>query len=95
MFVFSVYCSCCCCCCRRWITQHGLALNVDCDLEGFSSVVPCGLANHPVGRLNQWIPGLTVAEVQPLLRQSLSDRFGLLWQTPNSLVNPEAFASDD
>lgn len=81
--------------CRRWITQHGLALNVDCDLEGFSSVVPCGLANHPVARLNQWIPGLTVAEVQPLLSQSLSERFGLLWQTPNSLVNPEAFASDD
>ena len=30
--------------CRRWITQHGLALNVDCDLTGFKRVTPCGLA---------------------------------------------------
>ncbi|MED5263637.1 MAG: lipoyl(octanoyl) transferase LipB [Cyanobacteriota bacterium] len=80
--------------CRRWITQHGLALNVDCDLESFSAVVPCGLVGHPVGRLNQWIPGLTVAEVQPLMRQSLSDRFGLGWQIPEPLAKPGAFASD-
>jgi len=81
--------------CRRWITQHGLALNVDCDLEGFSAVVPCGLADHSVGRLDQWIPGLTVAEVQPLMRQSFSERFGLAWQTPDSLVNQAVFAFDE
>ncbi|MEX0588823.1 MAG: lipoyl(octanoyl) transferase LipB, partial [Cyanobium sp.] len=28
---------------RRWISQHGLALNVDGDLSGFEAVVPCGL----------------------------------------------------
>ena len=49
---------------------------------------------HQVGRLNQWIPGLTVAEVQPLMRQSLSDRFGLGWQIPEPLAKPGAFASD-
>ncbi len=27
----------------RWITKHGFAVNVDCDLEPFSSFVPCGL----------------------------------------------------
>jgi lipoyl(octanoyl) transferase len=28
---------------RRWVSQHGLALNVDCALEGFGRIVPCGL----------------------------------------------------
>ena len=28
---------------RRWISQHGLALNVDGNLAGFAAVVPCGL----------------------------------------------------
>jgi lipoyl(octanoyl) transferase len=57
--------------CRRWITQHGLALNVDCDLEGFAEITPCGLVGHQVGRLCDWLPGLRVSDVQPLLRQSL------------------------
>ena len=66
--------------CRRWITQHGLALNVNCDLEGFESVVPCGLKGRAVGRLCDWIPELELAVVQKLLRDALSERFDLVWQ---------------
>jgi len=66
--------------CRRWITQHGLALNVSCDLEGFESVVPCGLKGRAVGRLCDWIPGLEIESVQPLLRDALAARFDLVWQ---------------
>ena len=65
--------------CRRWITQHGLALNVTCDLQGFESVVPCGLHGRPVGRLCDWIPGLELAMVQSLMRDALAARFGLIW----------------
>jgi len=62
---------------RRWISQHGLALNVDCDLTGFAAIVPCGIADRPVGRLADWIPGLTGEQVRPLLRQAVAARFGL------------------
>lgn len=65
--------------CRRWITQHGLALNVSCPMEGFEQVTPCGLVDRRVGRLSDWLPGLTVDQVQPLLRLALARRFGLVW----------------
>lgn len=32
----------------RWITMHGLALNVDPDLGNFETIVPCGLVGRPV-----------------------------------------------
>ena len=67
--------------CRRWITQHGLSLNVDCDLSGFSLITPCGLEGLTVGRLTEWIPGLTVGQVQPLLVEALAIRFDLVWIT--------------
>ena len=65
--------------CRRWITQHGLSLNVNCDLQGFSQIIPCGIKGQLMGSLHHWIPGLTVSEVQPLVKQSLEKHFGLLF----------------
>jgi lipoyl(octanoyl) transferase len=62
---------------RRWISQHGLALNVSCDLAGFAAIVPCGISDRPVGRLVDWIPGLTTAQVRPLLLEAFAQRFGL------------------
>ena len=67
--------------CRRWITQHGLSLNVDCDLSGFSLITPCGLEGLTVGCLREWIPGLTVEQVRPLLVEALARRFDLVWIT--------------
>jgi len=67
---------------RRWISQHGLALNVDCDLAGFGLIVPCGIADRPVGCLSQWLPGLTSAELAPRLLVAFANRFGLRLRPP-------------
>jgi lipoyl(octanoyl) transferase len=67
---------------RRWISQHGLALNVNCDLDGFAAIVPCGLADRAVGRLCDWLPGLRCDQVQPLLRDAIAGRFGLSLRPP-------------
>ena len=32
----------------RWVTMHGLALNVETDLRDFEHIVPCGIADRPV-----------------------------------------------
>jgi len=63
--------------CRRWITRHGLALNVNCDLQGFDAIVPCGLRDHVVGRLLDWRPGITCADVEPLLLAAVERQLNL------------------
>ena len=68
---------------RRWISQHGLALNVNCSLEGFGAVVPCGIADRPVGCLADWRPELTPEAVAPPLLQAFAARFGLLLRAPD------------
>jgi lipoyl(octanoyl) transferase len=70
---------------RRWISQHGLALNVNCPLDGYRTIVPCGIADRPVGRLADWRPELTAAAVAPLLLEHFSSRFGLQLRPPGPL----------
>ena len=36
---------------RRWVSYHGLAINVEPDLEHFSGIVPCGIRDHGVTSL--------------------------------------------
>ena len=67
---------------RRWISQHGLALNVDCDLAGFEAIVPCGIGDRPVGRLVEWCPELTSTALAPRLLSCFADRFGLRLRPP-------------
>jgi lipoyl(octanoyl) transferase len=61
----------------RWITMHGFALNVCPDMTGFGRIVPCGIADKPVGSLAEWIPEITCEEVRSHIVQAFTEVFGI------------------
>jgi lipoyl(octanoyl) transferase len=63
---------------RRWITFHGLSLNIDPDLSHFSGIVPCGIAERHLGVTSLVDLGLpvTMPEVDAVLRQAFEPIFG-------------------
>ncbi|TRV43243.1 MAG: lipoyl(octanoyl) transferase [Microcystis panniformis Mp_MB_F_20051200_S9] len=61
----------------RWITYHGFAINVCPDLSGFAEIIPCGIANKPVGSLQQFLPNISLIEVQRDLSRVFASVFGV------------------
>ena len=54
--------------CRKWVTTHGLALNVCNDLAIFDNIIPCGITDSAVTSLTQELRrGVDVHEVQESL----------------------------
>jgi lipoyl(octanoyl) transferase len=60
---------------RRWVSFHGASLNVDPDLEHFSGIVPCGLANTPVTSLGALHAETDMGRVDEALRQAFEQIF--------------------
>ena len=55
---------------RHWVTFHGIAINVDPDLQGFAGIVPCGIRDHGVTSLAALGIGATMADVDSALRRN-------------------------
>ena len=49
---------------KRWITMHGFSINVCPDLQGFENIIPCGIEDKAVGSLQQFIPEITLEEIE-------------------------------
>jgi lipoyl(octanoyl) transferase len=60
---------------RRWVTYHGLALNVDPELEHYRGIVPCGIAEHGVTSLAELGIAATMEEVDTTLRRTFAEVF--------------------
>jgi len=69
----------------RWITMHGLALNVNPNLAHFNLIVPCGLAGRPVTSLAQQSPTPPTLE---MVSQRLADHLSTALQ-PKPDLHPE------
>ncbi|MGA0596168.1 lipoyl(octanoyl) transferase LipB [Enterovirga sp. CN4-39] len=61
---------------RRWVTFHGVSLNVEPDLSHFSGIVPCGVAEHGVTSLVDLGLPVTMADADIALRQAFEAIFG-------------------
>ena len=74
---------------KRWVSFHGIAINVEPELEHFAGIVPCGVADPRYGvtslvDLGQFV---TMADVDVALRQAFEALFG-----PTRALVPEAAA---
>jgi len=61
---------------KRWVTLHGVALNVEPDLTHFTGIVPCGIRAHGVTSLADLGIPATMADVDVALKKSFRKIFG-------------------
>ena len=60
----------------RWVSWHGVALNVAPDLSHFTGIVPCGISEHGVTSLAALGISATMAEADEALRSAWGEVFG-------------------
>ncbi|MBX3483033.1 lipoyl(octanoyl) transferase LipB [Phenylobacterium sp.] len=61
---------------RRWVSFHGVSLNVEPDLGHFGGIVPCGVTDHGVTSLVDLGLPVTMAEADAALKASFQAVFG-------------------
>jgi lipoyl(octanoyl) transferase len=61
---------------RRWVTFHGISLNVEPDLSHFAGIVPCGISLHGVTSLVDLGIPVSIPEVDAVMRKAFEDIFG-------------------
>jgi lipoyl(octanoyl) transferase len=61
---------------RRWVSFHGVSLNVEPDLSHFSGIVPCGVHGHGVTSLVDLGIPVTMPEVDAVMRSTFEQVFG-------------------
>ena len=60
----------------RWVTTHGISLNVDPDLSHYAGIVPCGISQHGVTSLADLGLPVTLADADVALRRGFEEVFG-------------------
>lgn len=64
--------------CSRWVTMHGLALNVNPDLDYFKNIVPCGIDDKSVTSIEKELGHKAdMNEVKEILKHHISVLFGM------------------
>lgn len=60
----------------RWVSWHGVSINVSPDLTDFDGIVPCGIREFGVTSLQRFDSSLTMADLDNALAAAWSERFG-------------------
>ena len=60
----------------KWVSYHGLSINVEPDLSHFDGIVPCGISGHGVTSLVDLGLPVTLADVDVALRAAFDEVFG-------------------
>jgi lipoyl(octanoyl) transferase len=64
--------------CSRWVTMHGLALNVNTHMDYFKNMIPCGIEDKAVTSMQQELGAvIDINEVQKVLTHHISVLFNI------------------
>ena len=64
--------------CSRWVTMHGLAFNINTDLDYFNNIVPCGIDDKAVTSMQKELGHVVnINEVKEILKHHISVLFGM------------------
>ncbi len=69
---------------RRWVSFHGISLNVEPDLSHFDGIVPCGVTQHGVTSLVDLGLPVTLGEADAALKAAFIEVFGPVRDVPAS-----------
>jgi len=72
---------------RRWVSFHGIALNVEPELSHFSGIVPCGVSGYGVTSLVDLGLPVTMADADAALRAAFVTVFGQVADSANKTTD--------
>ena len=64
----------------RWVTMHGFAFNINCDLRYFDYIVPCGIDDKAVTSMEKELgQKQDILHVKKVLQNKIGEQFGMEW----------------
>ena len=61
---------------RRWVSFHGIAINLNPDLEHFGGIVPCGISDYGVTSFAELGVAASMADLDAALKRQFDEIFG-------------------
>ncbi len=60
---------------RKWVTYHGIAINISTNLSKFDGIVPCGLNNNPMTSLKELGINISIQEFDDIFKKYFMEEF--------------------
>jgi lipoyl(octanoyl) transferase len=60
---------------KKWVTMHGIAINLNPDLSHFSGIVPCGISEFGVTSLNELGKDISISDLDKTLKATFENIF--------------------
>ena len=60
---------------RKWVTYHGIAVNISTNLNNYSGIIPCGINDFPITSLEEMGINISMTEFDIILKKKFIEIF--------------------